>query len=246
METPLNAREFLKRFHLPQLVRISLPTHQLEPTTTINESNRCQLVARAGGERSDDWTYKPANVSNGSTSNKTAFRSLVNIELQEEEEARRDFHSIADWSSRQVPPRASLGNVAIDDNAEDKRNKEVRGESIRLMPPSKRPAQAKLELKQPFLLYKAYKKLELCAYPIDPNNELNDKSGDPIYFPQNYPGESSSSSCTSIDCVAVVEFSARNESGAIAHYTVVSVRIRRESEPISVHWLETSELSLID
>lgn len=62
-------------------------------------------------------------------------------------------------------------------------------QSIRLTPPSKRPALSKLQLNQPFLLYKAYKKLELCAYVIDLKNELNEKSGDPIYFPQNYPGK---------------------------------------------------------
>lgn len=62
-------------------------------------------------------------------------------------------------------------------------------QSIRLTPPSKRPALSKLQLNQPFLLYKAYKKLELCAYVIDLKNEVNEKSGDPIYFPQNYPGK---------------------------------------------------------
>lgn len=48
---------------------------------------------------------------------------------------------------------------------------------------------SKLELNQPFLLYKAYNKLELTAYLLDPKNQLNEKSGDPIYFPHNYPGK---------------------------------------------------------
>lgn len=61
--------------------------------------------------------------------------------------------------------------------------------SIKLIPPCKNVTYSKLDLNQPFLLYKAYKKLELCAYVIDSKNEINDKSGDPIYFPQNYTGK---------------------------------------------------------
>lgn len=61
--------------------------------------------------------------------------------------------------------------------------------NIKLMPPSKRPTLSKLELEQPFLIYKAHRKLEICAYAADSNNELHDKSGDPIFFPQNYQGE---------------------------------------------------------
>lgn len=80
-------------------------------------------------------------------------------------------------------------NSNSNSNANSKSKCESASESIRLTPPSKRPQLSKLELNQPFLLYKAYKKLELCAYIIDPKNELNEKSGDPIYFPQNYPGK---------------------------------------------------------
>lgn len=62
--------------------------------------------------------------------------------------------------------------------------------NIKLMPPSKRPTLSKIDLEQPFLIYKAHRKLEICAYAADSNNELNDKSGEPIYFPHNYQGES--------------------------------------------------------
>lgn len=61
--------------------------------------------------------------------------------------------------------------------------------SIRLTPPSQRITFNKLQLNQPFLLYKAFKKLELSAYLIDAKNELYEKSGDPIYFPQDYLGK---------------------------------------------------------
>lgn len=62
-------------------------------------------------------------------------------------------------------------------------------DSIKLIPPCKNVTYSKLDLNQPFLLYKAYKKLEVCAYFIDSKNQINDKSGDPIYFPQNYAGK---------------------------------------------------------
>lgn len=60
---------------------------------------------------------------------------------------------------------------------------------MKLVPPSKSVTLNKLELNQPFLLYKAHKKIELCAYAIDQKNQLNEKSGDPIYFPHNYQGK---------------------------------------------------------
>lgn len=61
--------------------------------------------------------------------------------------------------------------------------------SIRLCPPSKRPLFSKLALNQPFLLYKARKKVEMSAYVLDRRNELNQRSGQPIYFPIEYSGK---------------------------------------------------------
>ena len=84
------------------------------------------------------------------------------------------------------------------DGAELERRREAQqvearelGESLRLAPPDKRPALSKLQLNQPFLLYKAHTKLELSAYVLDLKNELSEKSGDPIHFPHNYPGKPS-------------------------------------------------------
>lgn len=208
METPLNAREFLKRFHLPQLVRIST-TDELSsspPPPPSTENHRAPLSSRqpSGGggeqhERSDDWTYKSASGGHEKNNNNNGgFRSLVCPNSNDDDDAslnhdQPDFRSISIW------PPGQLHQLPNDRSAEfcgpesprvgNRQPARTAGDSIRLMPASVRPAQSKLELKQPFLLYKAYKKLELCAYSIDPNNQLNEKSGDPIYFPQNYPGE---------------------------------------------------------
>lgn len=259
METPLNAREFLKRFHLPQLVRISSLDgpedeiqgcspltgkdfkHKHSPASPASHSNTSisssfvalsssQPASRPAHEPSD-WTYSQAS--------RPAELDGRGSENDEEDAASLRFRSISAWSSVQVDrmlelergqrlqygavrvPRASLvqaptcqsaiccsdeqqpsgqrksvefkgerrQQVVADDLKQETEKNSLSKDNIRLMPPSKRPALSKLHLNQPFLLYKAYRKLELCAYLIDPKNELNEKSGDPIYFPQNYPGE---------------------------------------------------------
>lgn len=82
--------------------------------------------------------------------------------------------------------RSKRSSVSLNYEHQDKLNPLQR---MKLVPPCKSSTLAKLELNQPFLLYKAYKKIELCAYAIDQKNQLNDKSGDPIYFPHNYQGK---------------------------------------------------------
>lgn len=227
METPLNAREFLKRFHLPQLVRISssaapdgagvdsFPAVSREQLPAAATTTR--QVSDEQHERSDDWTYRTAGELNGfyslAPTTRAAATAAESSPPTHQRDDSRKFHSISDWSAMQTRRQPSShsnkqqeadakrrgdlsGEFELANTNQTKTDlgapKRALGDSIRLMPPSKRPAQSKLDLGQPFLLYKAYKKLELCAYSIDPNNQLNEKSGAPIYFPQNYPGEFSS------------------------------------------------------
>lgn len=279
MESPLNAREFLKRFHLPQLVRLSGDLIGEEPPATSwrreEEEEEEAAGSRAEARESapneslqSHWTYKAADLNGAQIEPQASdFRSLMLLANEEEEgeadlrceETREsEFHSISAWSSAQVDeiiqqqqrwrrrrpngddlcarpavvrvPRATLAGgqqtqtqraggcqapfwaaelaskhcdreattIGRDGDGNESQQARPSGgcnrrqllESIRLTPPSCRPALSKLQLNQPFLLYKAHKKLELCAYVLDPKNELNgDKSGDPIYLPQSYPGK---------------------------------------------------------
>lgn len=231
MEAPLNAREFLKRFHLPQLVRISqdaesssklaCPDEQVSPVVAATNADKPDEEAfdanwsgpaglSASRSLSDrdrsthvqqqhqmqheksEWTYKPALRQLGEQAHKRpATAGVPARETARQEGARfwagREGPSVrrsVDFESHLAPVKSSSKQAA-----EEGRSQLEREESIRLAPPSRRPALSKLQLNQPFLLYKAYKKLELCAYVIDLKNELNEKSGDPIYFPQNYPGK---------------------------------------------------------
>lgn len=149
MEQPLNAREFIQRFHLPQLVRIS-------PT---NEMDFCASDCSA-----------PKRQENNEPS------SLCDITDSQHDEGEK--HS----SSNRL---LSLQATAACSTSETDTKL-----GLRLVPISKRPTLSRLQLEQPFLLYKAYKKLEICAYANDSKNELNERSGDPVYFPHNYKGKS--------------------------------------------------------
>lgn len=126
MEAPLNAREFIKRFHLPQLVRVS--------SLGETRENKANLTTCACAGPTLNCSASPA-----------------------EEQA------------------CSVGSQWRPD--------------IKLAPPSERPKLSKLQLDQPFLLYKAHRKLEVRAYALDAKNELEETSGDAIYLPHNYPGE---------------------------------------------------------
>lgn len=286
MEAPLNARDFLKRFHLPQLVRLSngsdtttddqaeqvdqnqqarngrRPVSELLDRSSSYHSNTSissSFVALSNGSRQQqqqrqheksNWTYRSSKQASRSQLDITeqqqqqhqehGFRSLLNQPIGDETPpSSSGLCSISAWSSAQVNqmlnqtpqvafseqqplmrmPRASLqiqpqqpqvsSRAAIKKSVEfesgiesgrsitttttsssnDEQFERAQQQSIRLAPPSKRLTLCKLQLNQPFLLYKAYKKLELCAYMIDTKNELNEKSGDPIYFPHNYPGK---------------------------------------------------------
>lgn len=266
MEAPLNAREFLKRFHLPQLVRISqdggdeldnnksmtgregaLPELPEAAQKAPGESlswrypYRDSALLNSGGtgdsralrqqHEKSDWTYKPASrrLANEDDDDERqdrqqepvdgGFRSLGVENLQQHQQrhsrALSSFCLTNQWpevasqseeTRRFAAKERSAGKKSVDFETnlineassspgskqvlgEQARKGQQREESIRLAPPSRRPALSKLKLDQPFLLYKAYKKLELCAYVIDLKNELNEKSGDPIYFAQNYPGK---------------------------------------------------------
>lgn len=215
MEAPLNAREFLKRFHLPQLVRLTgVDDEELEEDTKMSSSatSSRSLVALAQDERSkkaqhekSNWTYRAAaSRSQQELAEDSGFRSLLIDGHHEHLYDERQFRSMRGSSSNQQQQlAASQSQIELElerDEAkeakrfeEEKPDEKLRDErhklGIRLTPPSKQTATTKLKLNQPFLLYKAYKKLELCAYVIDLKNELNEKSGDPIYFPQNYPGK---------------------------------------------------------
>lgn len=222
MESPLNARDFIKRFHLPQLVRISSLQHNEEPAFSrqISKQNtpparppnssfqtnrserkpdRDQVEAEAGG-----WIFLSPNKLNHSTSQRQASDGEMGADLDEEDQfGDLQFRSLAQISVRM--PRVTLASSNSRSHASSARwslerqspaeevaprgQDERKGALIKLAPPSKRPTLSKLHLNQPFLLYKAYRKLELCAYAMDSKNELNEKSGDPIYFPHNYPGK---------------------------------------------------------
>lgn len=270
MESPLSAREFLRRFHLPQLVRISGFEEHSEQLLNENEKistnnqDDFRLLASSGKTAGKSFTlsnhlnlssssisssfvainsdlnanneflssYKPKHCFKSQAelisrcrdrereneSINLAFSSLM-VTGSESNNQRRQLKQNMKWSSNEANrflndhhqedqqdcrlirvPRASLinnkqparhnnrGAAMIDfESAEESKLDTL--ESIRLTPPSRRITFNKLSLNQPFLLYKAYKKLELSAYLIDSKNELNEKSGDPIYFPQNYPGE---------------------------------------------------------
>ena len=254
MEAPLNAREFLKRYHLPQLVRICSISEPEESQDRITGGFGQRYEPESTGEQlvdePDELKRRPASPGHSNTSISSSFVALGS-QLHERsnwtyrrpsiepEDARRtdssqDFRSLVEVSTCRAKannestgansgessmavrmPRASLNNpflqvasgrrgelAATESERQTYNEKELKltrdttatlrqscYESIRLAPPSKRPTLSKLHLSQPFLLYKAYKKLELCAYMIDSKNELEEKSGDPIYFPQNYPGE---------------------------------------------------------
>lgn len=257
MEAELNARQFLKKYHLPQLVRISSnftgsndetcqiisnrrqATRPTSPDRHSNTSISSSFEALAGNERRRhqlnqtriDCTYR-VNQKKPNETRLAASRSTQELALETENESdfrslfapdehRQDdqqFRSLAAFSSRQVDkllrqraaraedlvlrmPRASLAassqpqqvasrkSVEFERLPRDEEQQPDWEQRMRLVPPSKRPTLSKLNLKQPLLLYKACKKLEICAYVMDPKNELNEKSGDPIYFPHNYPGK---------------------------------------------------------
>lgn len=236
MENALNAREFLSRFHLPQLIRISnLPNgghsdklaemfDNKSPSDSRNKhsAKRVSGAIRDQKEKRCNWTYlEPEFVR----ANRAAEVSAEDTDEHADNEAR--LHSMSTWSmslestgnTGAEPKRlhqfkqhqfktdidecstktksSKAGSDCCISSLESSRGPQkctrhganAIGASIRLHPPTSRPALSKLELEQPFLLYKAYKKVELCAYAIDRRNELIDKSGHPIYFPFNYPGE---------------------------------------------------------
>lgn len=278
MEAPLTACEFLKRFHLPQLVRISqdggclhkltnvdkalsstasafeadqanganqndsMPAKSTNWTSSVgstvakgafvNQSDSARL-SRQQHEKSE-WTYRPAlrhfSGQTNDTVNDTVderFRtSLVTAsklkqqtgdahlsrETMRQEELRllagseRSAKRSVDFEPALSKGQYSSVNLGKQANAvEEQQEQQYRREdNIRLVPPSKRPALSKLQLNQPFLLYKAYKKLELCAYVIDLKNELNEKSGDPIFFPQNYPGKCAQEELASLSLAMLI------------------------------------------
>lgn len=237
----MNAREFLKRFHLPQLVRISQDLNDAQGPLASPATGNALLAAEAARVASS----KQTEVAPASSTVWSECRVGSNAEFAREagdnqnEQVSRQQHEKSEWTYRPAarqfeagdqprrrddgfgrpPPVPNAGLKAVGLARATARPEEARlvaagrerparrsvefgqggeasqlgqcrrEESIRLAPPSRRPALSKLQLNQPFLLYKAYKKLELCAYVIDQKNELNEKSGDPIYFPQNYPGK---------------------------------------------------------
>jgi hypothetical protein len=262
METAVSPREFIKRFHLPQLVRIQSAAAQTEPRAGgAPKDGRVQEPDGAGrtehrvrisagqacsaGRRHElkdpGWIYAPGNVvatraadrhasssgahrdgladdetsgskslhllpedgGGGGPGGPTSLRMLPRVKLQQP--ARRHQFDLSDWPlnghtftrspAAIAPAEARLGRRQApavpkrDDRQSSSSSQQHHGADIKLIPPSKNLTLSKLQLEQPFLLYKAYRKLEVCAYAIDSNNQLNDKSGDPIYFPHNYQGK---------------------------------------------------------
>lgn len=163
MEQASSAREFIQRFHLPQLVRIA----REEQPDNDSADDSFQDTSLNGGRGEP---IGPANCRR-SLCDTGARRQRQQQQQQQTPGLRRPF-----GATGHGPGEAPS--------------------SIRLAPTSKRPTLSKLQLEQPFLVYKAYKKLELLAYANDSKNELNVRSGDPIYFPHNYRGKS----LESIDC----------------------------------------------
>lgn len=258
MEEPLTAREFLQRFHLPQLVRIdnlSIESARDEQDTTATSCDEPppSRHQRHNNSHSKQFAQRTHSPTNSSTSISSSFVAL-NEALPD---ARDDFRSLAaqptpDFvaKSRQTKPtigqqqnsasldrrqvrfRAQLRRVETNNSATDKQqtigkkngsqtitkgdeivtsasNKKTGAsvggvesfecllgssskrllESVRLCPPCSEPALSKLDLKQPFLLFKAHSKLDVCAFVVDANNELCARSGFPIYLPQRYKGK---------------------------------------------------------
>jgi len=175
METPLNAREFIKRFHLPQLVRIS---GLQEPDGRLQASRLDQL------ERE--------HFETDSSAADCPQQSLASCAASLQSEAQAEGHRLsAGASSLRVAGQEACAKQRGVSDAQRRtvQRREPAGAQIKLTPPSKGPTLSRLKLEQPFLLYKAYRKLELRAYLVDSKNELTEKSGDPIYFPHNYPGK---------------------------------------------------------
>lgn len=263
MESPLSAREFLKRFHLPQLVRIhhvdklAGPNNSSQGCQGAEESSPRQRTSLSPGHSNtsisssfiaidnstsglhtnvtSEWDYVGLRNINGATN-----ESLPALARDDHLGDVRAFRSLSAWSSVQVDrmlqksardhqiseehrlvrvPRASLiGQTPASSNKQQqanrksvdfvapsrtspkvvqvneqlKKSKSQLDHPLKLVPPSKSSTLSKLELNQPFLLYKAHKKIELCAYAVDEKNQLNEKSGDPIYFPHNYQGKCAS------------------------------------------------------
>ena len=283
METPISAREFIRRFHLPQLVRITLDDGQPEPQTpsdqlahtepavqgglreganlaggnqvrvSIGNPSNCLPASRRHEQRDLGWIYAPGG-GGGPSADQSGARVGALHEADEDENeienncgepsGSRSLHlpegcaSLASGAmSLRLLPRVKLqarkpalaptgrhrpalatsdllnGGALQHDRtparppvlqrtqpkgrlrpAQAERDMQQQQQQppppgIKLMPPCKRPTLGKLHLEQPFLLCKAYRKLEVCAYAIDSNNQLNDKSGDPLYFPHNYQGK---------------------------------------------------------
>lgn len=242
METPLSPREFIKRFHLPQLVKISstLATHQQDDPSNQDELNQTTRATKkidedsTGGNRlatlpirrhelkDPNWTYAPGENQNyleeEEDSARSGSKSLAILPTRHQHQMNESQASLApvasSGTSLRMLPRVKLQQqssaarrrlaaeplnhqtfLRLDQQHHTAKTKHQRPSEvnlhadIKLMPPSKRPTLSKVHLEQPFLLYKAYRKLEICAFAMDANNELNDKSGDPIFFPHNYQGE---------------------------------------------------------
>lgn len=246
MEAPLSVHEFLKRYHLPQLVRLHWPSQEhLAQQNCNKQAGKSSLTSSVQVQASNsngssnkkykrpheksDWTYR---AGNGGSMGAARSQIELNRNLSDAEDAayetfksmligrrRENLRPVTKSTGTVWPqeyfrvPRASLAKTSANNLNDidaptvtksvglvktkahcqhvDEKKQECQqiGASIKLVPIIKWPTMAKLNLEQPFLLYKAYKKLELCAYVVDTKNELSEKSGDPIYFPHNYTGK---------------------------------------------------------
>lgn len=190
MEGSLDAREFLSRFHLPQLVRIVSQVHRVEQKQR-REDEAKEAKARRGArkrltslrdqtEKRCNWTYlEPEFVASG-------------LKLRASDQAEQpECQSMSTWSMslESAKPERRMSTKS-QETSTPVRGRARLGSSMKLAPPSRRPTLSKLDLDQPFLLYKACRKVEVCAYVIDRRNELIERSGNPIFLPFSYPGKS--------------------------------------------------------
>ena len=196
MEAPQSAREFIKRFHLPQLVRISPPgvcpaqsdatAGRAGPSSFACTSNNEQRPAGQGRAENAGWTYaQPLGAAGPKSAQGSGERPTCGGRLRVPR-AQLDQRGQSAWWSEEEEEEEGSRRGPGEDGAGAQLPAALQ---IKLTPPSSLPALSKLQLEQPFLLFKAYRKLELEAYAVDLKNELNEKSGDPIYFPHNYRGE---------------------------------------------------------
>ena len=176
MEQPLSPREFIRRHHLPQLVRINnAHLHQLNASRFTTTPNSRSLDSSTG------TTLSSASLSPSTTSQSSSLNRYSSYQQQARQHPGRQPKAAATFSQGSGTRLKASQHSALRDVASSSRVPEV----------------SLLDIDQPFLLYKAYSSRQVLANTLAPDpaaaspsqcDQSLQKTGPALLIPESYPG----------------------------------------------------------